>query len=63
MDEDVFEKDEVIEFYGPSGRLGSLKIKFIKSWILHHILYSNPSSNIIIQFQKMRGDKIGKGFV
>ena len=63
MDEDVFEKDEVIEFYGLSGRSGSLKIKFIKSWILYHTLYSNPLSNIIIKFQKMRRNKIGKGFV
>ena len=65
MDDDVFKinEKEVMEFYGLSGTLGKLKIKFkfLKSWILHYIAYSSPLPNFIIKIQKMRGVKIGIG--
>ncbi len=53
---------EVMEYYGYSGSFGRLKIKlkFLRSWILHSLSYSSPSSNFSIQMQKARGVKIGK---
>ena len=53
---------EVMEYYGYSGRFGSLKfkIKFLRSWILHSIAYSTPSSGFAVKMQKMRGVKIGR---
>ena len=52
---------EVMEYYGYSGRSGSLKLKtkFLRSWILHSLAYSTPSSGIAGKMQKMRGVKIG----
>ena len=53
---------EVMEYYGYSGRSGSLKLKtkFLRSWILHSLAYSSPLSNFSISMQKSRGVKIGK---
>jgi len=53
---------EVMEYYGYSGRTGSLKIKtkFLRSWILHSLAYSTPSSGFAVKMQKMRGVKIGR---
>tara|TARA_B100000029_G_scaffold209831_1_gene207660 strand:- start:18 stop:551 length:534 start_codon:yes stop_codon:yes gene_type:complete len=53
---------EVMEYYGYSGSFGRLKmkLKFLRSWILHSLSYSSPSSNFSIQMQKARGVKIGK---
>jgi len=53
---------EVMEYYGYSGRSGSLKLKtkFLRSWILHSLAYSTPSSGFAVKMQKMRGVKIGR---
>jgi acetyltransferase-like isoleucine patch superfamily enzyme len=53
---------ELMEFYGYSGSLGKFKIrlKFLKSWILHSLAYSSPHSGFVIQMQRARGVKIGK---
>ena len=53
---------EVMEYYGYSGRFGSLKLKtkFLRSWILHSLAYSTPSSGLAVKMQKMRGVKIGR---
>ena len=53
---------EVMEYYGYSGRTGSLKLKtkFLRSWILHSLAYSTPSSGFAVKMQKMRGVKIGR---
>jgi|TARA_B110000438_G_scaffold303686_1_gene366496 hypothetical protein len=54
---------EIMEYHRLNYRSNDLKIKFIKYLILYYIVYSTPLSNIIIEFQKIRGNKIGKGFV
>ena len=53
---------EIMEYYGCSGRFDrfKLKIKFLRSWILHCLAYSSPHSNFAIRIQKARGVKIGK---
>ena len=54
-------EDELLQYYGLSGTMGRLKIKFIfaKTWILHQIAYSCPLSGIVVKAQRMRGVKIG----
>ena len=53
---------EVMDYYGYSGSFGRLKmkIKFLRSWILHSWAYSSPSSNFSVKMQRSRGVKIGK---
>jgi len=53
---------EVMDYYGYSGSFGRLKmkIKFLRSWILHSCAYSSPWSNFPVKMQKARGVKIGK---
>ena len=53
---------EVMEYYGYSGSFGRLKIKtkFLRSWILHSLAYSSPSSAFAVKMQRIRGVKIGK---
>ena len=53
---------EVMEYYGYSGSFGRLKIKtkFLRSWILHSLAYSSPSSGFAVKMQRIRGVKIGK---
>ena len=53
---------EVMDYYGYSGSFGRLKmkIKFLRSWILHSWAYSSPSSNFSVKMQRARGVKIGK---
>ena len=53
---------EVMDFYGYSGSFGrfKMKVKFLRSWILHSLAYSSPLSNFSISMQKSRGVKIGK---
>ncbi len=62
--DDVFSinEKEVLDFYGYKGSIGrlKLKLKLIRSWILHAIAYSSPVSNFIISMQRSRGVKIGK---
>ena len=62
--EDVFSvnEQEVMEYYGFKGKSGKikLKIKMLRSWILHYFAFSSPLSNFIINTQRTRGVKIGK---
>lgn len=62
--DDVFSinEKEVMEFYGYKGSIGrlKLKLKLLRSWILHSIAYSSPVSNFVISVQRSRGVKIGK---
>ena len=52
---------EVMEFYGYKGSFGrfKMKVKFLRSWILHSLAYSSPISNFSVSMQKSRGVKIG----
>jgi hypothetical protein len=54
---------EMMKYYELNCRSRSLKIKFIKYWILYSTVYSTPLSNFILKFQKILAGKIGKGFV
>ena len=62
--EDVFSINEleVMEYYGLKGTSGKLKlkIKMLRSWILHYFAYSSPLSNFVINTQRSRGVKIGE---
>ena len=53
---------ELMEFYGYKGTFGnfSMKMKFLRSWILHSLSYSCPHSGTIAKLQRSRGVKIGK---
>ncbi|MGY5148938.1 MAG: acyltransferase [Candidatus Nitrosopumilus sp. bin_68KS] len=55
-------ESELMEYYGFSGTLGKLKLrfKFFKSWVFHSLAYSSPLPNFVITFQRYRGVKIGK---
>ena len=50
--EDIFSinEHEVMEYYGFEGEFGKikLKIKMLRSWILHKWAYSSPLSNVVI---------------
>jgi acetyltransferase-like isoleucine patch superfamily enzyme len=63
-EEDVFSinEKEVMEFYGYKGSIGRLKmkLKLLRSWILHSIAYSSPVSDFVVSMQRLRGVKIGK---
>ena len=39
-------ESELMEYYGYKGNIGKIKLrlKFLKSWILHSLAYSSPSS-------------------
>ena len=53
---------EVMEFYGYNGSAGrfSLKMKFLRTWILHSLAYSCPNSGFVVKMQRARGVTIGK---
>ena len=53
---------ELMDYYGYFGSFGrfKIKIKFFRSWILHSLAYSSPSSDFAIKMQRLRGVKIGK---
>ena len=55
-------EEEVMSYYGYKGQLGKfrLKMKFLRSWILHSIAYSSPHSGLVVKMQRSRGVKIGK---
>jgi len=55
-------EQELMEYYGYSGSIGKLKMKlrFLRSWILHSLAYFSPHSGFTIMMQKTRGVKIGK---
>ena len=60
---DSFEinEKELMDFYAYSGAFGKfqLKLRLLKSRILHSIAYSSPHPGITISMQKTRGVKIG----
>ena len=60
---DTFEinEKEIMDFYGYSGEFGKLqlKLKLLKTWILHSIAYSSPHPGLAISMQRARGVKIG----
>ena len=53
---------ELMEYYGYKGTFGNfrMKMKFLRSWILHSLAYSCPHSETTTKIQRMRGVKIGK---
>lgn len=53
---------ELMEYYGYKGAIGNfkMKIKFLRSWILHSIAYFSPLSDFTIKIQRLRGVHIGK---
>lgn len=53
---------ELMEYYGYKGEFGKLKIriKYLRSWILHTLAYSSTYSDFTIKMQKTRGVQIGK---
>jgi acetyltransferase-like isoleucine patch superfamily enzyme len=54
-------ESELMQYYGYSGSSGKFRIrlKFLKSWILHSLAYSSPHSGFAIRMQKARGVNIG----
>ena len=61
--EDYFSQNEkeLMQYFGYSGTLGLLKLrlKFLKTWLLHKTAYSSVLSSWIVFTQRMRGVKIG----
>ena len=55
-------ESELMQYYGYAGNIGKIKLrlKFLKSWILHSLAYSSPLPNFVIKLQRFRGVKIGK---
>ena len=64
IQEDVssLNEKEIMEFYGYKGSIGhfSLKMKFLKTWILHSLAYSCPRSQFVVRKKRARGVTIGK---
>ena len=50
---------ELMEYYGYKGTFGNfnMKMKFLRSWILHSLAYSCPHSGTIAKLQRSRGVK------
>ena len=55
-------ESELMEYYNFHGLIGKLqlRIKILKSWILHSLAYFSPHSGFAIRLQRTRGVKIGK---
>ncbi|RDJ32181.1 MAG: acyltransferase [Crenarchaeota archaeon] len=53
---------EIMEYYGLKGGFGRfrLKLKILRSWILHSLAYSSPVSSFVEKMQRMRGVQIGE---
>jgi len=53
---------ELMEFYNLKGILGKfrLRMKILRSWILHSMAYFSPHSGFAIKMQNTRGVQIGK---
>jgi len=53
---------EVLEYYSLQGGFGKLRLrlKFLRTWVLHSLAYSSPDSGFAIKMQQARGVKIGK---
>ena len=56
-----YNEKELLEYYNYRGNFGKLKlrIKFLRTWILHKSAHSSINSNWIIRMQRARGVKIG----
>ncbi len=54
-------EQELMKHYGYDGLIGRLKLRcrFLKTWILHSLAYSNPYSEFAIKMQRARGVSIG----
>ena len=63
--EDISEinENELIEYYGYGKVFGKiqLRLKFLRSWILHSLAYFSPHPGFTIKMQRARGVWIGKG--
>ena len=53
---------EVMEFYGLKGSFGrlGLRLKILRSWLLHKSSFPSINSSWVIRLQRSRGVKIGK---
>ena len=53
---------ELMDYYGFKGTFGNfrMKMKFLRTWILHTIAYSSPHSGFTAKMQRSRGVNIGK---
>jgi len=53
---------EVMDFYGLKGSLGkfSLRLKILRSWILHKSAFASINSSWIVSLQRSRGVEIGE---
>lgn len=53
---------ELMEYFGYNGCVGKIKLKLrlIRSWILHFFASISPSPNLSVIFHRARGVKIGK---
>ena len=53
---------EVMDFYGLKGSFGklSLRLKILRSWLLHKSAFSSINSSWIVNLQRSRGVKIGE---
>ena len=53
---------EVMDFYGLNGSLGklSLRLKILRSWVLHKSAFASINSSWVVSLQRSRGVKIGK---
>ena len=53
---------ELMDYYGYRGSFGNfrMKMKFLRSWMLHSLAYSCPHSETIAKIQRLRGVKVGK---
>ena len=51
-----------MDFYGLKGSFGklSLRLKILRSWLLHKSAFSSINSSWIVNLQRSRGVKIGK---
>lgn len=63
--EDIYtvNEKELLDYYGyPNTAVGKcrIRLKFLKSWILHSLAYFSPHSGFAVSMQRARGVKIGK---
>ncbi len=62
--EDVYSinEKELMEYYGYGKTFGKLqlRLKYLRSWILHSLAYFSPHPGFTIKMQRARGVKIGK---
>ena len=61
--EDYFSQNEkeLMEYFGYSDSFGLLKLrlKFLRTWLLHKTAYSSANSSWVVKMQRARGVKIG----